>query len=52
MNEEQASTIFGEFVGRLSASQYVCEDSICLKQPLGYTAIAEDSDTFVLSIPR
>ena len=44
--------MFGEFMGYITPGTYVGEDSICIKQPLSYTIIADDSDTFVLSISR
>lgn len=39
-------------MGHIVPGLYAAEDSICLKQPLGYTAIADDNDTFILSISR
>lgn len=50
--EAERLVLFGEFLGFVTAGNYAAEDSICLKQPMSYTVIADCADTFVLSISR
>ena len=51
-SENQAITLFGPFLGQIHPGEYACEDSVCLREPMNYTVMAEDDNTFVLCIKR
>lgn len=50
-NEQEAALLFGKRVGTCLNEEYICIDSALVGQPLTYSLVAEDSDTFVLRFP-